>query len=124
MDITLSGHYPNMVASPSCSTLSLNTGKPLWASESFSSSFKAGACWTRLLNRNYVLGGLTSSIAWNLIAAYYDQLPWTGDGLMHAPQPWSGFYEVDQVIWATAHFTQFTEATTWSYLHNGSGAGR
>ena len=103
----------------SCAALSI----PKWASEDFSSYFKAGGCWSRLLNRNYAIGNLTATIAWNLIAAYYDELPYSGDGLMHAAQPWSGHYEVDQVIWATAHTTQFTHVG-WHYLGHGSGVGQ
>ena len=67
-------------------------------------------CWCMCLYRN-------------LIAAYYDELPYSGDGLMHAANPWSGHYEVDQVIWATAHTTQFTQPG-WRYLAHGSGVGQ
>ena len=42
---------------------------------------------------------------------------------MHAPEPWSGFYEVGQVFWATAHTTQFT-SVGWRYLQHGAGVGR
>ena len=55
-------------------------------------------------------------------AAYYDDLPWPGDALMHAPEPWSGFYELGQVFWATAHTTQFT-SIGWRYLGHGTGVG-
>jgi len=113
------GHYPNSLTTDSCAALSI----PKWASEDFSSYFKAGACWSRLLSRNYVYGNITATIAWNLIAAYYDELPYSGDGLMHAAQPWSGHYEVDQVIWATAHTAQFTRAG-WRYLAHGAGVGQ
>ena len=41
---------------------------------------------------------------------------------MHAPSPWSGFYEVGQAIWASAHTTQFTDVG-WHYLAHGSGVG-
>jgi galactosylceramidase len=42
---------------------------------------------------------------------------------MHAPEPWSRFYEVGQAIWASAHTTQFTEIG-WHYLGHGSGVGQ
>ena len=65
---------------------------------------------------------MTSTIAWNLVASYYDELPYGGDGLMHASQPWSGWYEVGSVLWVTAHTTQFTQPG-WFYLGHGSGVG-
>ena len=111
-------HYPNSRTSSACAA----SNKRLWASEDFSSLFTAGGCWARLLNRNYALANMTSTIAWNLIAAYYDALPYAGDALMHAPEPWSGFYELGQVFWATAHTTQFT-SIGWRYLAHGAGVG-
>ena len=57
-------HYPNSDAGRSCPAVPL----PLWASEDFSSYYEAGGCWARLLNRNYVLGNMTATIAWNLIS--------------------------------------------------------
>ena len=111
-------HYPNARTTSACASID----KPLWASEDFSSYFQQGGCWARLLNRNYALANMTSTISWNLIAAYYDDLPYAGDALMHAPEPWSGFYELGQVFWATAHTTQFTRIG-WKYLQHGAGVG-
>ena len=34
---------------------------------------------------------------------------------MRANEPWSGFYEVQPALWATAHTTQFTRPG-WVYL--------
>jgi hypothetical protein len=62
------GHYPNSATPDSCQ----HVEKPIWASEDFSSDFQAGGCWSRLLNRNYALSNMTATIAWNLVAAYYD----------------------------------------------------
>jgi len=74
---------------------------------------------------------MTSSICWNLLAAYMKGTMWYRAGLMTALTPWSGAYgsiraqesfSAGAMIWATAHTTQFTEPG-WSYLANGTGAG-
>ena len=113
-------HYVGELTTSSCNLL--GPSKPLWASEDFSANYTHGGCWSRLLNRNYVFGNMTTTIAWNLIASYYSELPYSEMGLMLAISPWSGHYEVSQVIWATAHTTQFVDVG-WHYLQHGSGVG-
>jgi galactosylceramidase len=41
---------------------------------------------------------------------------------MRAVQPWSGFYEIGQVLWTVAHWGQFT-AAGWFFLQHGQGVG-
>lgn len=86
-------------------------GKPVWASEESSSydDLNGAACWARVVNSHYVLERITSSIMWNLVGAYYHGTNWYASSMLTSVQPWSGYYEMLEVVWATAHVTQFTE---------------
>lgn len=127
----LGSHYPGTTSSPSAQA----TGMRLWASEdgsTYNNQIGAG-CWARIINQNFVNGNMSSTINWNMVAAYMKGTHWYRAGLMNALQPWTGSYgtwnadgswTAGPMIWATAHTTQFTSASgAWSYLPLGAGAG-
>ena len=96
-------------------------GKPLWASEMGSAPYDTGAqALARDYNRSYIDGQVTADINWSLIWSVYDGMPYAGDGLMQANEPWNGSYTVGKSIWAAAQTTQFTQPG-WRYLDQSSG---
>ncbi len=94
---------------------------PIWASESGSQNYDAGAIpLARALNRDYIDSRITAYINWTVAAARYSTLPYYGDGLLLADQPWSGHYQVGKSIWVTAQTTQFTNIG-WYYADSACG---
>ncbi len=115
----IGAHYPAANIKDNCAALN----KVQWASEDMSVHWNTGAeCWARELNENYVRANLTGTIAWDLVNSFYDRLSFAGDGILRAVEPWSGFYEIGRVVWAAAHWGQFTKAG-WFFLQHGKGVG-
>jgi galactosylceramidase len=115
----IGAHYPAAEIQANCAALN----KVQWASEDMAVSWDTGAgCWARELNQNYVRANLTATIAWDLVNSFYDNLEFAGAGLLRAVEPWSGFYQIGQVLWAAAHWGQFT-TPGWFFLQHGTGVG-
>jgi galactosylceramidase len=115
----IGAHYPGASIPAKCASLD----KVQWSSEDVSLRWDTGAqCWARALNQNYVRANLTATISWELVNSFYDQLDYVGTGMLRAVEPWSGFYQIGPVVWAAAHWGQFTKAG-WFFVQHGQGVG-
>ena len=124
-------HYPKVKGKITTTDAARRTGKPLWSSEDQpnggSGPFLSrdwpvgGRILAHLYNQNYLEGSLTATEIWSPVTSYYDILAAPNSGLMYANTPWSGHYQVQGTIWATAHTTQFAQPG-WQYLDSASGS--
>jgi galactosylceramidase len=123
-------HYPLVDGKIITAESARKTGKPLWSSEDQPNGgggpfvSREWAVGGRILahryNQNYLEGSMTATEIWSPITSYYDNLAAPNSGLMYANTPWSGNYNVQGTIWATAHTTQFAQPG-WQYLDSASG---
>jgi hypothetical protein len=123
-------HYPLVNGKYTTPADARSAGKPLWSSEDQPNTGGGpivsrewpigGRILARLYNRNYLEGGFTKTEIWSPVTSYYDILAAPNSGLMYANTPWSGYYNVQGAIWATAHTTQFAQPG-WQYLDTASG---
>jgi O-glycosyl hydrolase len=123
-------HYPKVKGKITTPDAARKTSKPLWSSEDQPNGGSGpfvtrewavgGRILAHLYNQNYLEGSLTATEIWSPVTSYYDNLAAPNSGLMYANTPWSGNYEVQGTIWATAHTTQFAQPG-WQYLDDSSG---
>lgn len=124
-------HYPKVKGRITTTDAARQTGKPLWSSEDQPNTGSGpyvsrdwaigGRILAHLYNQNYLQGSLTATEIWSPVTSYYDILAAPNSGLMYANTPWSGHYDVQGTIWATAHTTQFAQPG-WQYLDSASGS--
>lgn len=130
-DVAVIGvHYPLVDGKITTTSNARKTGKPLWSTEDqpnggggpfLSRDWPIGGrILAHLYNQNYLEGSLTATEIWSPVTSYYDNLAAPNSGLMYANTPWSGHYDVQGTIWATAHTTQFAQPG-WQYLDSASG---
>lgn len=122
-------HYPLDKGKIATTKSARESGKTLWSSEDQPNTGSGpyvsrdwpigGRILAHLYNQNYLEGGLTATEIWSPVTSYYDLLAAPNSGLMYANTPWSGYYQVQGTIWATAHTTQFTKPG-WHYLDSSS----
>lgn len=123
-------HYPTEPDPSPAAEAARQLGLPLYSSEDQpnggSGPFlsrnwaQGGRILAQKYNRNYLEDRFTKTEIWSPITSYYDILAAPNSGLMYANTPWSGHYEVQGTIWATAHTTQFAQPG-WQYLDAASG---
>ncbi len=111
-------HYPKFAST----TAAQACGKPIWSSEDgpWKGTWAGAVALAKAYNRNYIVGKMTKTVIWSVVSSYYDNLPLPSSGVMRANTPWSGHYEVQPALWATAHTTQFAQPG-WKYLDGGCG---
>ena len=99
----------------------IESGKPLWDSESGSQDDNTGAGpLIRAILRGYIDAKMTGFLNWPLVAAITPNLPYPTVGLMVSAEPWSGNYSIGQSLWITAQITQFTQPG-WRFVDSASG---
>lgn len=123
-------HYPLVDGKITTTETARRTGKKLWSTEDQPNGGGGpfvsrdwpigGRILAHLYNQNYLEGSLTATEIWSPITSYYDNLAAPNSGLMYANTPWSGHYDVQGTIWATAHTTQFA-SPGWRYMDASSG---
>ncbi|GMH69855.1 hypothetical protein TrLO_g4995 [Triparma laevis f. longispina] len=65
---------------------------------------------------------MTSTVAWSLLWVVYPSLPYFGNALMYATEPWSGSYELRPTLYTTAHTTHSTKPDMkFLQVNDGSG---
>lgn len=118
-------HYPRWLSTPEARSNSATWGVPLWSSEdgpwgdTWGIAGQQSPSLATLLNRNYILGRMTSTNVWALITSYYDIFDLPNAGLLRAKTPWSGHYEITSPLWVIAHTTQFARPG-WRYADRAS----
>jgi galactosylceramidase len=98
-------------------------GKPIWNTEEhvYKEGFDCQISQVEALNKNFIVSGVTKIVNWYLVASVYDIEPYPETpAIMVAREPWSGHYYTREVLWAYAHYGQFS-AVGWQYLNGACG---
>jgi len=99
-------------------------GKPIWNTEEHvykEDNFDCEISVVQTLNKNYIVSGVTKVVTWFMTGSLYpiQPLPET-PCIIVAHDPWSGHYVPRKVLWAYAHYGQFSQIG-WQYLNGACG---
>jgi galactosylceramidase len=115
---------PKSVTPPEIKQLAAVMNKPLWNTEQhvYKAGFDGLISTVQAFNLNHIDSGYSKITDWYGIAALYTMEPYSGEkeATVRANWPWSGHYEVNEKLWAYAHYGQFSQVG-WTYLNGGSG---
>ncbi|HVX83720.1 MAG TPA: galactosylceramidase [Phycisphaerae bacterium] len=97
--------------------------KPYWNTEQhvYKKGFDCEISLVQAFNNNFIDLGATRVVVWYGIAGVYPMEPYSEDpAALLARSPWSGHYDIREVLWGYAHYGQFTRPG-WTYLKSASG---
>ncbi len=122
--ISAHNNPPKSVTPPEVRQLAAVMDKPLWNTEQhiYKPGFDGLISTVQTINLNYIDSCYTKITDWYGIAALYTMEPYSGEkeATVRANWPWSGHYEINEKLWAYAHYGQFSQIG-WTYLNGGSG---
>jgi galactosylceramidase len=97
-------------------------GKSIWDTEEhvYEHGFQCAIDIAKAYMQNYVSSGITKTIYWYLITAFYPVEPQYDVTMAVASSPWSGNYTINPALWGYAHLTQFAQPG-WKFLNNATG---
>lgn len=96
-------------------------GLPLWESELGAlKGSTAAANMARSINNGFIQAGITGFLYWPLTASTPPGLLQPNRSLVVADQPQNGNYAVQQIVWAIAQTTQFTQSG-WLHVPGANG---
>jgi len=99
-----------------------DAGKAIWDTEEhvYETGFQCEMDIVRAYLQNYTQSGITKTIYWYLITAFYPIEAFYDVTMALASSPWSGAYTIHDALWAYAHMTQFAQPG-WQFLDDASG---
>jgi len=119
----LLGDYPDSVRQ----TIE-QLGKPIWDTEehvydgesrSYADDFACALGAAHLFNDDFISRGATKIVNWYLVGSTYGIEPYADQPpALIARSPWSGHYAIKPIVWAYAHYGQFTRVG-WRYVAGG-----